>query len=89
MAAQTLHRLCAITGLRPICEDSDFGQMVAIPVPSMDAQLLKDTLLERYRIEIPVTPHKGALFIRLSVQAYNTQEDLDVLVNAVREIYSA
>ena len=89
MAAQTLHRLCAITGLRPICEDSDFGQMVAIPVPSMDAQLLKDTLLERYRIEIPVTSHKGALFIRLSVQAYNTQEDLDVLVNAVREIYSA
>ena len=89
MAAQTLHRICAITALEPICEDSDFGQMVAIPVPLMNAQLLKDTLFERYRIEIPVTSHKGMLFIRLSVQAYNTQQDLDTLVDAVREIYSA
>jgi len=89
MAAQTLQRICVITGLSPICEDADFGQMVAIPVPAMDAQLLKDTLLEHYRIEIPVTSHKGALFIRLSVQAYNTPEQLDVLVDAVREIYSA
>jgi isopenicillin-N epimerase len=55
----------------------------------MNAQLLKDTLFERYRIEIPVTSHKGMLFIRLSVQAYNTQQDLDALVDAVREIYSA
>jgi len=55
----------------------------------MDAQRLKDTLLERYRIEIPVTSHKGALFIRLSVQAYNTQQDLDALVDAVREIFAA
>ncbi len=87
MAAQTLQRICAITGLPPIGEDADFGQMVAIPVPPMDAQLLKDRLFERYRIEIPVTSHKGMLFIRLSVQAYNTQEELDALVDAVREIY--
>ena len=89
MAAQTLHRIYAITALPPICADTDFGQMVAIPVPPMDAQRLKDTLLERYRIEIPVTSHKGALFIRLSVQAYNTQQDLDALVDAVREIFAA
>jgi isopenicillin-N epimerase len=89
MAAQTLHRIYAITALPPICADTDFGQMVAIPVPAMDAQRLKDTLLERYRIEIPVTSHKGALFIRLSVQAYNTQQDLDALVDAVREIFAA
>ena len=87
MAAQTLQRICAITGLLPICEDTDFGQMVAIPVPPMDAQLLKDRLFERYRIEIPVTSHKDGLFIRLSVQSYNTQEELDTLVDAVREIY--
>ena len=89
MAAQTLHRICAITGLEPISRDEDFAQMVAIPVPPMNAQLLKDTLFERYRIEIPVTSHKDMLFIRLSVQAYNTQEDLDALVDVVREIYSA
>jgi isopenicillin-N epimerase len=89
LAAQTLHRIGAITALPPICADADFGQMVAIPVPAMDAQLLKDTLFERYRIEIPVTSHKGGLFIRLSVQAYNTPAQLDVLVDAVREIFAA
>ncbi len=88
MAAQTLHRLCAITSLQPISQDDDFAQMVAIPVPPMDAQLLKDTLLARYRIEIPVTSHQDRLFVRLSVQGYNTSEEMDALADALRELYS-
>jgi len=85
--AETQRRLCAMTGLSPIGEEDDFGQMVSIPVPSMDADVLKDTLFERHRIEVPVTSHGDRLFVRLCVQGYNTQEDMDTLVEAVREIY--
>ena len=63
--------------------------MVVIPVPSMNPQLLKEALFDRYRIEIPITSHKDWLFIRLSIQGYNTLEDVDALVEAVREICMA
>lgn len=46
------------------------------------------TLLERYRIEIPVTRRQDQLFVRLSVQGYNTTDDIDALVEAIREIYA-
>jgi isopenicillin-N epimerase len=88
LAAETLRRLCALTGLRPVCEEADFGQMVAIPVPTMDADRLKETLFDCYRIEIPVTSHQDRLFVRLSVQGYNTRADTDALVQALQEIYS-
>ncbi len=87
LAAETLGRICELTGLPPICADADFGQMVAIPVPAMDANLLKQTLFERYRIEVPVTSHQGRLFVRISVQGYNTRADAEALVRAVGEIF--
>jgi isopenicillin-N epimerase len=89
LAAHTMQRICNLTGLAPICHDADFGQMAVIPVPPSNAQMLKETLFDRYRIEIPITSHKDWLFIRLSIQGYNTLEDADALVEAVREIYMA
>jgi len=88
LAALTLRRICAMTGLSPVCQDADFGQMVVIPVSPMNADLLKQTLFERYRIEIPVTSHQDRLFVRLSIQGYNTTEDADALVKAIRKIYA-
>ena len=88
LASETLHRICALTGLDPVCEDADFGQMVVIPVPPMNEDQLKEMLFDRYRIEIPVTSHKNRLFVRVSFQGYNTREDADALVEALREIYA-
>ena len=76
-----------MTGLAPVCQEGDFGQMVVIPVPPMDANRLKETLFEGFRIEIPVTSHRDRLFVRISMQGYNTQEDAEALVNAIKEIY--
>jgi len=87
LAAETLHRICALTGLEPVSTDADFGQMVAIPVPAMEPARLKDRLFDQYRIEIPVTGHRDRMFLRLSIQAYNTRADADALVAAVRDIY--
>ena len=86
LAAQTLQRIGDMTGLSPVCRDDDFAQMVVIPMPPMNPQWLKDTLFDDYRIEIPVTSHRDRLFIRLSIQGYNTPADADALVKAVGEI---
>jgi isopenicillin-N epimerase len=87
LAAQTLQRVCQLTGLNPVCTDRDFGQMVVIPVPAMNPEHLKDLLFRQFRIEVPVTTHKDQQFIRISIQAYNTLSDADALLAAVKTIY--
>jgi isopenicillin-N epimerase len=61
--------------------------MVVVPVPSMNQVQLKDILFDQYHIEVPVTQHQGQLFIRISIQAYNTAADAEALVAAVKEIF--
>ena len=88
LAAAALERICAFTGLEPICRDADFGQMVVIPVPCADPAALQSTLYDRHRIEIPVTQHRGRTFVRISVQGYNTEADIEALVAAIRSATS-
>jgi len=83
LALQTLQRWCERTGQAPVASGSDCWQMVLLPVTGMDADALKTTLYDRYRIEVPVTQHQDQVFVRVSVQGYNTQEDLDRLLDAL------
>ena len=85
MALQTLHTQCARSGLESIGRDDDFAQMVPIPVPPCDAEALRSWLFDRHRIEVPVTQHGGRTFVRVSVQAYTTAQDLHRLEAALRE----
>ncbi len=81
-ALQTLHRLRARWGLDAIAQDEDFGQMVPIPVPHQDADALRRQLFEESRIEVPVTQHAGRTFVRVSVQGYTADEELEALMHA-------
>lgn len=69
--------------LPPIAQDDDWAQMVAIPVPVADPERLRAELFHQHRIEVPVTRHAGQVFVRLSVQGYNTEEDVSRLVRAL------
>ena len=84
LAAQALEVLTTRHGLAPIAEDGDWAQMVAIPVPVpvQAAEALRRCLFDEHRIEIPVTTHAGQTFVRLSVQGYNTADDIARLVDA-------
>jgi isopenicillin-N epimerase len=62
------------------------GQMFSIPINSNDPLALKKLLFNKYKIEVPVMPHNNKLYIRYSIQAFNTQNDLDVLYLALQEI---
>jgi isopenicillin-N epimerase len=57
--------------------------MVTIPVRTSDADGLRKTLFEKHRIEVPVTRRGDQVFVRLSVQVYTTQAELDALVDAL------
>lgn len=83
MAVQMLHRVSEHFGLAPIGRDDDFAQMVTLPVPPQDAEALRRRLFDEHRIEIPVTQHDGRTFVRLSVQGYTTEAELDSLWQAL------
>ena len=82
LAAHALAVLTHRHGLRALASDADWAQMVAIPVPAQDPETLRRRLLEESRIEIPVTTHAGRVFVRLSVQGYNTAADIEHLLSA-------
>ena len=82
LAAQALQVLTQRHGLRPMVKSSDWAQMVAIPVPPQNPEVLRRRLLEESRIEIPVTTHGQQVFVRLSVQGYNTPADIEHLLSA-------
>lgn len=69
-------------GTHPIARDDDWAQMVAIPVAPQDPDLLRKRLYEESHIEVPVTSHGNEVFVRVSVQGYNTLEDIERLLAA-------
>lgn len=60
------------------------AQMAAVPLPPVDAARLGAALRERHRIEVPVTVLNGRPWLRVSLQAYNSLRDIELLVEALR-----
>jgi isopenicillin-N epimerase len=79
------YAIADLTGLAPICPDelAWFAQMASLPLPPCDVQALYRKLHEEYAIEMPIFAWSGRLFMRLSVQGYNTRADIETLVEAL------
>lgn len=76
----------ALTGLPHICPDSPdwYAQMATVPLPPCDAPKIKRQLLEQYRVEVPISQWQGRPYLRVSIQAYNTVEDVERLLCGLR-----
>ncbi|MEA2007499.1 MAG: aminotransferase class V-fold PLP-dependent enzyme, partial [Chloroflexota bacterium] len=86
---QTVRRACAITGLPSVYsqEEELYHQLAVVPLPTIeDLPGFKETLYERYKIEIPTIEWQGRQFLRISVQGYNTEEDLEIFLGALEEM---
>lgn len=85
LLGQAVERICDLTNMPPLYPlDSDFyGQMGIAPLPSSDLTVLKGHLYSEYKIEVPLIQWHDKQFIRISVQGYNTQDDVDTLVRAL------
>ena len=91
LARDNYLRFCELLGSRPLCplNDDFLGQMCSMQVRTASPEALQRHLFERYNIEIPVMRQDDHVFIRYSVQGYNSQDDLDRLYEALKEIKSA
>ncbi len=78
----------ALTGLPSLTPDDAawFSQLSALPLPPCDLDALKTRLYNEYHIEIPVINWNQRHFVRISIQGYNTQADVDALIGALRDL---
>lgn len=87
LAVEVKTQICELTGLpSQYSDDSWYAQMVAVPLPAeTDIVVLKSQLYDGHRIEVPLVKWNGHKLIRVSVQGYNTGEDVSTLILALRE----
>lgn len=80
----------ALTGLAGVYPTPEaYRQMAIARLPAgLDPLQLHTELYNQYRVEIPCYVWEGQNFIRLSVQGYNDEQDIDRLVAALRSLLS-
>lgn len=88
MIQENALQLCEITGNNPLSKINDdfIAQMFSCEIETKNQKELHDLLLKKYKIEIPIMVHGDKSFIRYSINAFNTQKDLDQLFTALKEI---
>ena len=67
--------------LEPLTDN--FVQMLGFKLPVADGDAFKRDLYERHRIEVPVVETKDGWTLRVSIQGYNDDADVDALVAAL------
>lgn len=90
LASTARHDVTGSTGLVALCPDAPewYAQMVSLPVPFADADAAQRRLREEFRVEVPVLRWNGQALLRVSVQVYNTPDDIARLVAALRVLAS-
>jgi len=76
-------QLLALTGQSPLSSAAWFRQMAAIPLPPCDQVALKTRLYDEFGVESPISVWNGRPLLRVSIQGYNTSEDVERLVAAM------
>lgn len=62
------------------------AQMLSVPVKTTEPEKLHDYLYTQYKIQIPVMRHANKVYLRYSINAFNTQEHLNKLFAALQAI---
>ena len=88
MVIEQYPRFCKLLNSQPLCPVTEefLGQMASIPVCTSKPMELKEVLYSKYHIQIPVMPLNDGVYVRFSINAYNTIADLDTLYAALWDI---
>jgi len=87
LAIANAQRFYSLFNTQPISPVNDewIGQMISIPIKSKTPEELQRKLFTDYRIEVPIMRHGNSIYLRYSINGFNSQEDLDALYNALKE----
>lgn len=62
------------------------GQMISIPIKTKEPEILQRKLFTDYQIEVPIMRQENDVYMRYSINAFNTIENLDALYNALEDL---
>ena len=81
-------RFCDLVGTKPICpvDDTFLVQLCSIPIHTDQPEKLHQHLFDHYRIEVPVMRQGTDVYLRFSINAFNSQADVDKLYDAIAVI---
>jgi isopenicillin-N epimerase len=94
LVRETRRRIVDLGGPEPATPDDRrwFSQMASLPLPLCDTGALCQRLRDEYQIEVPIVRWVGLngegprAFVRLSIQGYNTQADVDRLMEGLEAL---
>ena len=96
LAQYARQQITKLTGLEPHVDDSPdwYGSMISLPLPPSKSASprqgqpdpLQNALWQRAKIEVPVISWQRHRFVRVSCHLYNRRADIDLLVDALREL---
>jgi len=87
LAAQAVAMLSELPNVERVHPNEFFQQMGLVELPSStDPILLKQRLIDDYNIEVPVIPWQDHVFVRISIQAYNTEANVERLAEALSNL---
>jgi len=69
-----------------LSSDKFIGQMSSIKIKCKNALELQNLFYENYKIIIPIIEWEGNTLLRFSIQAYNSMNDIDKLIVALKKI---
>jgi len=90
LAGESRRRIEELTDLPAFVPDDVawYGSMITLPLPDGDGPALQTKLHERFGIEVPIVVWNGRRFVRPSFHLYNTLDDLERLVAALKSLIS-
>lgn len=96
LARYARENVANLTGIEPFIPDTNdwYGSMAAMPLTEKHCEALapgqrdplQDALWNRHKIEVPLPRWHGRRLIRVSCHLYNSRDDVDRLVDALREL---
>jgi isopenicillin-N epimerase len=77
-----------LLGTKPISPLTNewIGQMISIPIKTSEPEILQRKLFVDYKIEVPIMRQGDDIYMRYSINAFNTLEDLEALYKALEAI---
>lgn len=80
-------RFCELLKTNLICplHKDHLGQMISFPIKTSNTFALHDHLFENHKVQVPIMPQGDSVYLRYSVQGFNTQSDLDKLYDALAD----
>ncbi|CAN5310260.1 aminotransferase class V-fold PLP-dependent enzyme [soil metagenome] len=90
LTQQNAEEFCGVLKSQPIAPVNDdfILQLYSAPIKTSDPEKLQKYLFENYKIEIPVMRQNDKVFLRYSINAFNSQSDLDILFDSINKVMS-